>query len=88
MPDRIAMEVTVRWVTRDSAEVVKRVFEALDASGFVGPAEWVSESIHAGAKPFDRAQLSISDGDFEVLVEGPARWSDVFGPSNREIGDK
>lgn len=87
MRPRIAMEVTVRWVTRDSAEVVRRVFESLDASGFAGPADWVSESIHRGAVPFDRAQVGISEGDFEVLVEGPASWSEVFAPSDESSDD-
>lgn len=88
MPARIAMEVTVRWLTRDSEDVVKRVFEALDAAGYVGPTDWVSQSIHQGAIPLDRDQIGVHEGDFEVVVEGPAHWTDVFRPQEAHSGPK
>ena len=86
MPDRVAVEVTVRWVTKDSPDVVKRVFEALDAADYIGPTDWVSQSIHQGAIPLDRSVVGVSEGDFEVLVEGPSRWSDVFAPPDSDGG--
>jgi len=65
----------VRWLTYDDALTVLRFFEALDEAGIQGPADYVSLAIHKGGEPFDRNGLKLPAADFDIVVDGPIKWS-------------
>jgi hypothetical protein len=73
--EKVAVEVTVRWLTRDDAETAKAFFEALDAAGVKGPADYVSLAIHKADAPFDRLALKLPPADFDIEVDGPIKWA-------------
>lgn len=82
MPQRVAMEVLVQWLTLDDAEGVKEVYEALDEAGFPGPTDWVSEAIHVGARQIDPRITRAAGVSFDIVTKGPATWSEVVKPKD------
>lgn len=80
------MQVKVTWVTDVDDDVLGEILTYLDGQG-PSPVDWVSQGLHAGAKPLVLSGQFPGEGVIEILVEGPDEWRASHDPQARGDSD-